>query len=88
MTCKLKKLPELKDAMRTAMMNASTTLEGLPPNEHVTFEAVLFSFSWEKNAREMPHRIFMSAEKQKLLDAKASRATPTDLAAIIEEQDR
>jgi hypothetical protein len=36
----------------------------------------------------MPRRIFMSAEKQKLLDAKASHATSADLAAIIEEQDR
>jgi hypothetical protein len=54
----------------------------------VALEAVLFSFSWEKNAREMPHRIFMSAEKQKLLDARANHATPADLAAIIEEQDR
>jgi hypothetical protein len=85
---KLKKLPELKDAMRTVMMNASATLEGLPPNEHVALEAILFSYSWEKNAREMPHRIFMNAEKQKLLDARSSHATPADLAAIIEEQDR
>jgi hypothetical protein len=85
---KLKKLPELKDAMRTAMMNASATLEGLPPNERVSIEAVLFSFSWEKNVKEMPRRIFMSAEKQNLLDARANHATPSDLAAIVEEQDR
>jgi hypothetical protein len=85
---KLKKLPELKDAMRTAMMNASATLEGLPPGERVAMEAILFSYSWEKNTKEMPRRVFMSAEKQKLLDAKANHATPSDLAAIIEEQDR
>jgi hypothetical protein len=85
---KLKKLPELKDAMRTLLMNASTTLEALPPNERVSMEAILFSFSWEKNAKEMPRRIFMSAEKQKLLDAKANHATPVDLAVIIDEQDR
>jgi hypothetical protein len=85
---KMKKLPELKDAMRTLLMNASTTLEALPPNERVSMEAILFSFSWEKNAKEMPRRIFMSAEKQKLLDAKANHATPVDLAVIIDEQDR
>jgi len=85
---KMKKLPELKDAMRTVMMNASVTMEGLPPNEHVALEAILFSYSWEKNAREMPHRVFMTAEKQKLLDARANHATQSDLAAIIEEQDR
>lgn len=85
---KLKKLPELKDAMRTAMMNASATLEGLPANERVSMEAILFSFSWEKNGKEMPRRIFMSVEKQKLLEARANHATPADLAAVIEEQDR
>lgn len=85
---KMKKLPELKDAMRALLMSASTTLEALPPNERVSMEAILFSYSWEKNAKEMPHRIFMSAGKQKLLDARASHATPADLAAIVEEQDR
>ncbi|HEX4134249.1 MAG TPA: hypothetical protein VHY84_06475 [Bryobacteraceae bacterium] len=84
---KLKKLAELKDAMRTLMMNASETLEGLPPNEHVAMEAILFSHSWEIT-RDMPHRVFMSAEKQQLLDAKASHAGQTELAAFIEEQER
>lgn len=85
---KLKKLPELKDAMRSLMVDASTTLEGLPPGEHIAVEATLFNFSWEKNGKEMPRRVFMSAEKQKLLDARASHASQADLAAIIEEQDR
>jgi hypothetical protein len=85
---KLKKLSVMKDVMRTVMMNASATMEGLPPEEHVAMEAILFNYSWEKNAREMPHRVFMTAEKQKLLDARANHATPSDLAAMIEEQDR
>lgn len=85
---KVKKLPELKDTMRNIMMSASSTLEGLPPGERVAMEATLFNFSWEKNGKEIPRRIFMSAEKQKLLDAKANHATPAELAAIIEEQDR
>ena len=85
---KLRKLSEMKDTMRTVMMNAGATLEGLPPDEHVAMEAILFSYSWEKNAKEMPRRVFMTAEKQKLLDARANHATQSDLAAIIEEQDR
>ncbi|HWF10784.1 MAG TPA: hypothetical protein VG297_20090 [Bryobacteraceae bacterium] len=82
-----KKLVELKDTMRQLMMNASVTLENLPPNEHVAMETILFSYSWE-NSRGLPHRVFMTAEKQKLLDAKAAHAAPQDLAAIIEEQER
>jgi hypothetical protein len=84
---KLKKLPELKSAMRTMLVDASAILDGLPPNERVSMESILFNYSWE-NARELPHRVFMSAEKQKLLDAKASHAGQTELAAIIEEQER
>lgn len=84
---KVKKLVEWKDSMRLLMMNASATLEGLPPNEHVAMETILYSFSWE-NSRGMPHRVFMTAEKQKLLDAKAAHASPQELASIIEEQER
>ena len=85
---KLKKLPGLKEAMRSLMENASSTLEGLPPNEHIAMEAILLNNPGEKSVKEIPHRIFMSAEKQKLLDAKANRATPAELAALVEEQDR
>jgi hypothetical protein len=85
---KLKKLPELKETMRRLMENAGSTLEGLPPNERIAMEAILLNGPGEQNSREIPRRIFMSAEKQKLLDAKASHATPAELAAMVEEQDR
>jgi hypothetical protein len=84
---KLKKLAEMKDAMRSMLVNASGILEGLPPNERVAMEAILFSHSWEIT-RDMPHRVFMSAEKQKLLDAKTAHAGQPELTAIIEEQER
>ena len=81
---KLAKLPQLKDTMRGLMAMASTTLPGLPANERVAMEAILWTYSWE-NSRGMPKRVFMSAEKQKLFDAQASHA---NLASIIEEQER
>ena len=84
---KAKNIIGLKEAMRNLMVNASGTLEGLPPNERVAMETILFYYSWEES-RGLPRRIFMSAEKQKLLDAKAAHAGQTDLAAIIEEQER
>jgi hypothetical protein len=82
---KQKKLVALRDTMRTWMMNASPAMEGLPPNERIAMEAVLYNYSWE-DTKGIPHRVFMSAEKQKLLDAKAAHADQTALAAIIEEQ--
>jgi hypothetical protein len=53
----------------------------------VAMEAILDSFSWE-NTRGLPHRVFMTGERQKLMDAKASHAGQQELAAIIEEQER
>jgi hypothetical protein len=81
---KVKKLAELKDTMRSILMNASTTLEGMPAGERVALEVKLFSFSWENN-RGIPHRVLMSAEKQKLLAAKENHS---DLTAIVDEQER
>ena len=69
------------------ILNAGGTLEGLPPNERVAMEAVLLYNPWE-DSRGMPRRLFMSAEKQKLRDAKAAHAGQPELAAIIEEQER
>lgn len=84
---KLKKIPVLEESMRNILVNASGTLEGLPGNERIAIEAILFNFRWE-DSRGLPHRVFMSAEKQKLVDAKASHAGPAELAAVIEEQER
>ncbi len=84
---KLKKLTILRESMRSLMVNAGGTLEGLPPNERVSMEAVLFYNKWE-DSRGMPRRLFLSAEKQKLLAARAGHAGQTELAGIIEEQER
>jgi hypothetical protein len=77
----------LKENMHSLMLEASGTLEGLPSNERLAMEVILVNFSWE-NSRGIPHRVFMSAEKQKLLAAKAAHASQPELAAIIEEQER
>jgi hypothetical protein len=81
---KLKKLPVLRQAMQNQMLSASRTMDELPLNEHVALEVILFSFSFE-NAKGLPQRILMTAEKGKLLDAQANHA---DLATVIQEQDR
>ncbi len=84
---KMKNLAVLKDSMRTLMVNASGTLEGMPSNEHVAMEATLFYYSWE-NSKDMPRRILMTAEKQKLQDAKAAHAGPQELAGIIDTREQ
>jgi hypothetical protein len=83
---KTKKLPIMKDAMRSLMMNASSTLEGLPNNERIALEAILFNYTWENNRG--PRRILMTASKQKLLDAKAQHSSPAEIASFIEEREQ
>jgi hypothetical protein len=84
---KEKNLKVLRDEMRSMMMNASSTLEGMPPNEHVAMEAFLFYQGWE-NSKGLPRRVLMSAEKQALLDARTAHAGPQELAAVVDEQDQ
>ncbi len=81
---KLKKLPQLKEAMRSLMATAGSSLANLPPEEKISMEAILWSYSWE-STRGMPHRVFLSVQKQKLLEALAAH---TDPALVIEEQER
>jgi hypothetical protein len=79
---KVKKLPVLKDTMRTLIAGTATALDSVPPNQHIAFEARLWHFSWE-DAKGIPQRIFMSGEKSKIL---AAQGSPAALAAAIEEQ--
>lgn len=80
----LKKLPLFKETLHELMAGSASTLDSLPLNQRIAIEARLFHFGWE-DSKGVPGRIFMSAEKSKLLAAKAN---PAALAAAIEEQDQ
>jgi hypothetical protein len=83
---KTKKLPIMKDAMRSLMTNAGSTLEGLPGSERIAMEAILFNYSWENNRG--PRRILMTVDKQKLLDAKTRHSSPAEIASLIDEREQ
>jgi hypothetical protein len=78
---KLKKLPALKDTMRSLMAAAGNTLDNMPGNEHIAMEAIIWRYSWE-DSRGVPQRVLMTAEKGKLLQAAADHA---NLAGVIDE---
>ena len=83
---KLKRVEALKESMRGLMLNASKTLTGLPPTERIVMEAFFFNYRWE-NSRGLPHRIVLTAEKQKLLDALNRHAAGTELASLFTEEE-
>jgi hypothetical protein len=76
----------LKESMRGLMLSASKTLPGLPPTERIAMEAFLFNYAWE-NSRGLPHRIVLTAEKQKLLDAANRHTAGTELASLFTEEE-
>jgi hypothetical protein len=83
---KVHKVAVLKETMRGLMTNACKTLPALPPDERIVMEAFLFNYNWEQS-RGLPHRIVLTAYKQKLLDALARHATPAEMAALFEEEE-
>lgn len=82
---KLKKLEVLKDQLRQQMLNVSTTLNSVPGGERITMEAFLWNYNWETTSG-LPHRITLSAERQKLVDAKAAKANKDSLRFIEEHE--
>lgn len=78
---KLRKLAVLREQLKQQMLNASVNLGSMPGRERITMEAFLWNYNWETTAG-LPHRITLSAERQRLIEAKASKA-PLD---FIEEQ--
>jgi hypothetical protein len=80
---KLARLPILEQSMREVMAEtaAASDIDPLPPNERIVMGVTLFYFTWEDRAG-LPRQIVMSAEKQKLLQARRDKA---DLATVIQE---
>jgi hypothetical protein len=48
-------------------------------------EAFLFNYSWEQS-RDLPHRIVLTARKQKLMDALNRHLTGPEFAALFDEE--
>lgn len=82
---KAKKVDPLKAIMRDLMVGACQKLPGLPANEHIVMEAFLLNFKWEQ-ARDLPNRIVLTANKQQLLDAAAKHLSGPELAALFNEE--
>ena len=83
---KIKQLAILKDTMRDLVVKAAASLTTLPPSEQIVFEAHLLGQSYEDHTG-LPWRLTMiSANRQKILGAVASHATPAEMAALIEER--
>ena len=77
---KLKKLPELKQAMQQILAEAASKLEGLAPDEQIAVAVTLSYFSWEDRSG-LPAQILMQAKRKDLL----GKAPGPALAAVIRQ---
>ena len=76
---KLSRVPQLKQAMRQAMIDSAASLDTVPPQEQIVVVAMLSKYPWE-NTTGIPQQIMMQASKKDLLD---QRNNPSGLDSVI-----
>lgn len=81
---KIGRVPDLKRAMRQALIDSAASLDGVPLEEQIVVVAMLSKYPWE-DFKGLPHQIMMQAQKKKLLDALRSGAGTLDEAIRVQE---
>jgi hypothetical protein len=80
---KLERLPQLRAAMKTALLDAAAAFEGMPSNEEIVFAVLMPRFPGE-NTAGLPLQIVMRSSKQKLIEAKRAPAALDQAIQIAE----
>lgn len=81
---KMGRVPELRRAVRQALIDSAASLDSVPPEEQIVVVAMLSKYPWE-DFRGLPHQILMQAQKKKVLEAQNSGGAGLDQAIRVEE---
>jgi hypothetical protein len=76
---KLSRLPQLKEALRQALLDSAASLDTVPGEEQIVVVAMLSKYPWE-NMTGLPQQIMMQASKKSLLE---QRGNPFALDSVI-----
>ncbi len=76
---KLQRLPQLKEALRQALLDSAASLDTVPAEEQIVVVAMLSKYPWE-DVSGVPQQIMMQASKKSLLD---QRNNPAALDTVI-----
>jgi hypothetical protein len=76
---KLSRLPQLKEALRQALIDSAASLDTVPGEEQIVVVAMLSKYPWE-DTTGLPQQIMMQASKKNLLD---QRNNPAALDSVI-----
>jgi len=81
---KIGRVPELRRAMRQALIDSAASLDTVPLDEQIVVVAMLSKYPWE-DFKGLPHQIMMQAQKKKLLDALRAGVGSLDEAIRVQE---
>ncbi len=83
-TKKIERLPELKKAMRQALVDTAATLDSVPDQEQIVVVMFLSRYPWEDTSG-LPVQVMMRAQKGKLLEAQRLGGAGLDTAIQVEQ---
>jgi hypothetical protein len=81
---KMERLPELKRAMRQALVDTAASLDTIPDQEQIVVVMFLSRYPWEDTSG-LPVQVMMRAQKGKLLEAQRSGGASLDSAIQVEQ---
>jgi hypothetical protein len=81
---RIDRLPQLKQAMRQALVATAASLDPIPPEEDVVIVIFLSHYSWE-DVSGLPVQVTFQAKKKRLLDAQRAGGAGLDQAISISE---
>lgn len=81
---KIERLPELKRAMRQALVDTAASLDTVPAQEQIVVVMFLSRYPWEDTSG-LPVQVMMRAQKGKLLEAQRSGGAGLDAAIQVEQ---
>lgn len=81
---KLERLPQLKKALREALVSSAASLDTVPPEEQITIVAFLWHYPWE-DSTGLPAQVTLQGQKRKLLDAQRAGGAALDAAIRVTE---
>lgn len=74
---KLERIPQLKTALKSALVAAAASFRDLPMDEHVAIAMILPRYSWE-DASGIPMQLTVQATRQSLMGGSGSGSKPAD----------
>lgn len=76
---KVERLPQLKDALKKALVDVAASMDPVPTTDQVVIAVILPRYTWEENLA-VPLQLTAQATRQQLL---AARSNPASLDTIV-----